>query len=53
LLRNDVLRAGARFSGRNPGRDPGPVVVDVKPKRPKRSRRVEVDEDEPDLIAAK
>jgi excinuclease ABC subunit A len=30
-----------------------PVVVDVKPKRPKRSRRVAVDEDEPDLIAAK
>jgi excinuclease ABC subunit A len=30
-----------------------PVVVEVAPKRPKRSRRVPVDEDEPDLIAAK
>jgi excinuclease ABC subunit A len=28
-----------------------PVIVDVKPKRPKRTRKVE--EDEPDLIAAK
>jgi excinuclease ABC subunit A len=28
-----------------------PVIVDVKPKKPKRSRRVEADE--PDLIAAK
>jgi excinuclease ABC subunit A len=30
-----------------------PVVVEVAPKRPKRSKRVTVDEDEPDLIAAK
>jgi excinuclease ABC subunit A len=30
-----------------------PKVVEVTPKRPKRSRRVTVDEDEPDLIAAK
>jgi hypothetical protein len=28
-----------------------PVIVDVKPKKPKRTRRVEVAE--PDLIAAK
>jgi len=28
-------------------------VVETKPSRPKRSRRVTVDEDEPDLIAAK
>jgi excinuclease ABC subunit A len=30
-----------------------PEVVDTKPKRPVRSRRVPVDQDEPDLIAAK
>jgi excinuclease ABC subunit A len=30
-----------------------PVVVDVKPKKPSRSRKVAVDEDEADLIAAK
>jgi excinuclease ABC subunit A len=30
-----------------------PVVVESKPKRPSRSRKVSVDEDEPDLIAAK
>jgi excinuclease ABC subunit A len=30
-----------------------PVVVESKPKKPPRSRRVTVDEDEPDLIAAK
>jgi len=30
-----------------------PEVVEVAPKRPARSRRVVVDEDEPDLIAAK
>lgn len=30
-----------------------PKVVEVTPKRPKRSRKVAVDEDEPDLIAAK
>ena len=30
-----------------------PTVVETKPKRPARSRRVVVDEDEPDLIAAK
>lgn len=30
-----------------------PVIVDVAPKRPKRSRKVAIDEDEPDLIAAK
>ena len=30
-----------------------PKVVEVAPKRPKRSRKVTVDEDEPDLIAAK
>ena len=30
-----------------------PVVVETKPVRPKRSRRVSVDVDEPDLIAAK
>jgi excinuclease ABC subunit A len=30
-----------------------PVVVEVAPKRPKRTRKVAVDEDEPDLIAAK
>jgi excinuclease ABC subunit A len=30
-----------------------PKVVETKPKRPTRSRRVSVDEDEPDLIAAK
>jgi hypothetical protein len=28
-------------------------VVETKPKRPARSRKVTVDEDEPDLIAAK
>ena len=30
-----------------------PVLVDVKPKKPKRARKLAVDEDEPDLIAAK
>jgi excinuclease ABC subunit A len=30
-----------------------PTVVETKPKRPARSRRVTVNEDEPDLIAAK
>jgi excinuclease ABC subunit A len=30
-----------------------PVVVEVAPKKPKRTRRVEADEIEPDLIAAK
>jgi excinuclease ABC subunit A len=30
-----------------------PEVVETKPKRPARSRRAAVDEDEPDLIAAK
>jgi excinuclease ABC subunit A len=30
-----------------------PTVVETKPKRPARSRKVAVDEDEPDLIAAK
>jgi hypothetical protein len=30
-----------------------PKVVDVKPKKVPRSRRVTVDEDEPDLIGAK
>jgi excinuclease ABC subunit A len=30
-----------------------PKVVETKPKRPTRSRKVAVDEDEPDLIAAK
>jgi excinuclease ABC subunit A len=30
-----------------------PVVVDVKPKKVSRSRKVAVDEDEPDLIGAK
>jgi hypothetical protein len=30
-----------------------PVVVEVTPKKPKRTRKVAVDEDEPDLIAAK
>jgi len=40
----------------SPGLDPGdasvkPVVVEVAPKRPKRARKVAVDE--PDLIGAK
>jgi excinuclease ABC subunit A len=30
-----------------------PTVVETKPKRPARSRRVSVEEDEPDLITAK
>jgi excinuclease ABC subunit A len=30
-----------------------PKVVETKPKKPSRSRRVTVDEDEPHLIAAK
>ena len=30
-----------------------PVIVETTPKRPKRSRKVTVDEDESDLIAAK
>ena len=30
-----------------------PTVVEVAPKRPKRTRKVALDEDEPDLIAAK
>jgi excinuclease ABC subunit A len=30
-----------------------PVVVESKPSKPKRARKVSVDEDEPDLIAAK
>jgi excinuclease ABC subunit A len=30
-----------------------PKVVETKPKKPARSRRASVDEDEPDLIAAK
>ena len=30
-----------------------PVVVDVAPRRPKRARKVSMDENEPDLIAAK
>lgn len=51
--RNDVHRAGAREASGTPDYDPGPKVVEVAPKRPKRSRKVAVDEDEPDLIAAK
>jgi excinuclease ABC subunit A len=30
-----------------------PTVVETKPKRPTRARRVSIDEDEPDLSAAK
>ena len=42
----------------SPGLDPGvasvkPKVVEVAPKRVKRARKATVDEDEPDLIAAK
>lgn len=49
-------------AGEHPGLDPGlildratvkPVVVDVAPKRPKRTRKVSVDEDEPELLEAK
>ena len=29
-----------------------PVVVESKPSKPKRSKRISVEEDEPDLIAA-
>ena len=42
----------------SPGLDPGvasvkPVVAEVQPKRPKRARKVAVDEDELGLMAAK
>jgi hypothetical protein len=42
----------------SPGLDPGvasvkPKIVEMKPKRPQRSRKVTADEDEPDLIEAK
>jgi excinuclease ABC subunit A len=30
-----------------------PKIVEVAPKRPKRTRKVSIEEDEPDLIAAK
>ena len=40
-------------AGGTPDYDPGLVVVESKPVRPKRSRKETVDEDEPDLIAAK
>jgi hypothetical protein len=59
----------SRAEGEAPDYDPGvtgqylkpllerasvqPKVVETKPKRPARSRRVTVNEDEPDLIAAK
>jgi hypothetical protein len=58
----DALRSNqpspALDAARSPGLDPGaasvkPKVVETKPKKPSRSRRVSVDEDEPDLIAAK
>lgn len=49
-------------AGEHPGLDPGlilerasvkPKVVETKPKKPSRSRNVVIDEDEPNLIAAK
>jgi hypothetical protein len=40
------------YAGGTPDLIRGPVV-ETKPKRPARSRRVAVEEDEPDLIAAK
>lgn len=45
--------AEARLGARNPGLRSGAKVVETKPLRPKRTRKVAVDEDEPDLIAAK
>jgi hypothetical protein len=45
--------AEARLSARNPGPRSGAKVVETKPVRPKRSRKITVDENEPDLIAAK
>ena len=48
----DVVTAG--IAGRHPtAEDNRAKVVETKPKKPSRSRRVTVDEDEPDLIAAK
>jgi hypothetical protein len=44
--RNDVLRAGASEAGGTPDYDPGPKVVETKPVRPKRSRKVLVVDDE-------
>jgi hypothetical protein len=52
----DALRSNLAEPKASPGLDPGdasvkPVVVDVKPKKLRRPRKVEADE--PDLIAAK
>jgi hypothetical protein len=47
------IAGGARLSARNPGLRSGPKVVETKPSRLKRSRRVAVDEDELNLATAK
>jgi hypothetical protein len=54
----DALRSNLAEPKASPGLDPGvasvkPKVVETKPKRPKKARKVAVDEDETDLIAAK
>ena len=46
-----VLSAGGCAAAGTPDYDPGLVVVDSKPKKVTRSRKVTADE--PDLIAAK
>ncbi len=53
----DYCEAISRAEGEAPdvirGKSVKPVVVDAPVRRPKRTRKITVDEDEPDLIAAK
>jgi hypothetical protein len=46
-----ILRWSLPQAGETPGHDPELLVVEVAPKRPKRTRKVAVDE--PDLIWAR
>jgi hypothetical protein len=49
-----ILKLEPANAGGTPDYDPGPKVVETKPVRPKRSRKVLVEEDEElDLEAAK
>jgi hypothetical protein len=48
-----TLKLEPANAGGTPDYDPGPKVVESKPVRPKRSRRVTIDEDELGLLPAK
>lgn len=53
LLATAISRAEGEAPDLIRGASVKPVIVETRPKRPKRSRKIAVDEDEPDLIAAK